>query len=151
MKVKEKSCENIHVKACVDKLKECSIQNNFTKLWHSTPARVKNVNRPGSRTRCENNNELLAPWKVASRFGWMEREQILLHQSPPNSMYFEKKVDLIQTFKFSPNLIQVRFQIQIFPPFQSKHPSLDLNFSMLGISMTSDDGENQKRIVMSSL
>ena len=37
-------------------------------------------------------------------------------------------------FKFSPNVIQVMFQIQIFPPFQSKHPSLDLNFLMLSIS-----------------
>jgi hypothetical protein len=55
-----------------------------------------------------------------------------------------------KTFKFSPNLIQVKFQIQIFPPFQSKHPSLDLNFSLLSISMASDDGENQKRIVMLS-
>ena len=37
-------------------------------------------------------------------------------------------------FKFNPNVIQVKFQIQIFLPFKSKHPSFDLNFLMLSIS-----------------
>ena len=38
---------------------------------------------------------------------------------------------------FSPKLIQVKSQIHIFPPFQNKHPNLDLNFSMLRISYIS--------------
>ena len=47
--------------------------------------------------------------------------------------------DIIENLQFTPNLIQVKFQIQIFPPFQNKPQSLDFNFAMLIISMTSDD------------
>ena len=60
-------------------------------------------------------------------------------------------------FKFSPNLIQVVIlKFKFSRPFQSKHPSLDLNFSMLRISQTPVVGiwrrsKIRKRIVMSSL
>ena len=59
-------------------------------------------------------------------------------------------------FKFSPNLIQVVIlKFKFSRPFQSKHPSLDLNFSMLRISQTPVVGiwrrsKIRKRIVMSS-
>ena len=59
----------------------------------------------------------------------------------------------LQNFKISPNLIQVKFQIQIFPPFKTNIQVLTWIshcWASVKHQLASDEAENRKRIVMSS-